>query len=108
MLPPGASFGPSWSESLCLRKDNNFVPPRGHLSSSPRLDAILQALILFGPAAWLLVGTLVRFVQLRKTDLVVLPNRRGYLKIVSIYNGGMESILMPLFAIGANNYVLYS
>lgn len=91
MLPLGASIGPPWSESLCLRKDDNFVPRKGHLSSSPRLDAILQALVLFGPAAWLLVGTPVRFVQLRKTDLVVLPNRRGFLKIVSIYDKGVES-----------------
>lgn len=55
----------------------------GNFSDDPRLEAFFQGLLLFGPAAWLLVGAPVRFAQLRRARTVLLPNRRGYLKVVS-------------------------
>lgn len=82
---------PSWLGGLCLEKNNNSVPLKGHLSSSPRLDAILQGLLLFGPVVWIVVGTPIRVSRLRKADLVILPNRRGYLKAVRISQENQDS-----------------
>ena len=51
------------------------------------MEAVLQGLLVFGPAACLIIGAPVRIAQLYGAKLVVLPNRRGYLKIVSISKG---------------------
>ncbi len=93
MWPPTANSRLEWPEQLCLRKDGSG-PIRGHLSDDPRVEAVLQGLLVFGPAAWLLIGAPVRIAQLRGANLVVLPNRQGYLKAVSISRG--ETIAAPL------------
>ena len=82
------------TEQLCLREDD-AGPIRGHLSDDPRVEAVLQALLVFGPTAWLLIGASFRIAQLWEAKLVVLPNRRGYLKAVSISNKG-ETVAAPL------------
>lgn len=77
---------PEMPEKLRLCKDD-LGPVRGHLSDDARVEAVLQCLLVFGPAAWLLLGAPVRIAQLRGAKLVVLPNSRGYLKAVSISKG---------------------
>ena len=67
---------------LCVPK-NVSAPSRGHLSDEPRVETLLQALLVFGPAVWLLVGAAFRIVQLRRAKIVVIPNRRGYPKLVA-------------------------
>jgi len=76
----------SWPRQLYLYKDDS-EPIRGYLSDDPRVEAVLQCLLVFVPAAWLIVGAPVRIAQFCGAKLVVLPNRRGYLKIVSISKG---------------------
>jgi hypothetical protein len=84
MWPTTANSWPEWLEQLCLRKDGSGSG-HGRLSDDVRVEALLQGLLVFGPAAWLLVGTPVRTAQLYGAKLVVLQNRRGYFKAVSIH-----------------------
>ena len=80
--PTGGSSKLPDSLRLCVRK-NVSAPSRGHLSDEPRVESLLQALLVFGPAVWLLVGAAFRIVQLRRAKIVVVPNRRGYPKLVA-------------------------
>lgn len=93
MWPPTTSLGAEWQEQLCLPKHDS-APLRGHLSDNQQVEAILQGLLQFGPAAWLLVGASFRIAQLRGAPLVVLPNRRGYLKAVSVSNGTIVAVVL--------------
>ncbi len=79
---------PGWpQQQLCLPSDDRvrrgFAAPRGHLSDNRHVDAVLQGVLLFGPSAFLLVGALVRVFQLYRAKLVIVPNYRGIVKIVS-------------------------
>lgn len=67
----------SWSE-LC--RPGSL---RGHLSDNPQVENVLQSLLFWGPAAWLLVCAPFRIAVLKGRKLVLLPNRRLYVKIVS-------------------------
>lgn len=69
-------------QQLC--RDDFPGPIRGHLSENPRAEAALRQLLVFGPSACLLLGTPFRVSQLRGAKIVVRPNRRGYLKAVSL------------------------
>ena len=73
-----------WPEflQLCIRKGTS-APRRGHLSDDSRVETLLQSLLVFAPAVWLIFGAAVRIVQLRSARPVVLPNRRGILKVVA-------------------------
>ena len=73
----------TWPEQLCLPHDGSR-PLQGHLSDNMQVEAVLQGLLLLGPAVWLLVGAAFRIVQLRRAKLVVVPNRRLYVKIVCV------------------------
>ncbi|ETS83861.1 hypothetical protein PFICI_05737 [Pestalotiopsis fici W106-1] len=85
MWPSITDLSAGWQEQLCL-PDHDSAPLRGHLSDDQQVEAILQGLLQFGPAAWLLIGASFRIAQLRGAPLVVLPNRQGYPKalVVSI------------------------
>lgn len=57
---------------------------KAHLSDSPRLEALMQALLSFGPSAWLLAGCFFRFLRFRTAESVSQPpNNGGLLKAVS-------------------------
>jgi len=75
-----------WSRlpPLCLLPRDG-LPARGRLSNDDRVEALLQGLLNFGPAAWLLLAAPVRIAQLRRAKLVVLPNRRGFVKSVCLF-----------------------
>ncbi len=81
------NWGSEWPGQLCLRGDNSW-PLRGTLSDDPRIEAIVQAFLVIGPSTWLLFGTPVRIAQLYGANLVILPNRQGYLKTVSRHSQG--------------------
>ncbi|KAK0386970.1 hypothetical protein NLU13_5283 [Sarocladium strictum] len=54
---------------------------KAHLSDSPRLEALMQALLSFGPSAWLLAGCFFRFLRFRTAESVSQPpNNGGLLK----------------------------
>lgn len=86
MWPPRIDLSAEWQEQLC-HPENDSARLQGHLSDDQQVETILQGLLQFGPAAWLLVGASFRIAQLRGAPLVVLPNRRGYLKAVSVSHG---------------------
>lgn len=82
MWSPTSVLG-NWPEQLCLANDDS-VPFRGYLLQNPKSDALLQGLMLFGPSIWILIASPFKFQQLRCSKVVVLPNRRGYAKMVGI------------------------
>lgn len=86
MWPPIASSRFEWSEQICLPKHDSG-PIRGHLSDIAWIEAALQALLVFGPAAWLLIAAPFRVAQMWERKAVVLSNRRGYFKAVGISEG---------------------
>jgi hypothetical protein len=104
MWPSTSDLSAEWQEQLCLPKHDS-APLRGHLSDDQQVEAILQGFLQFGPAAWLLIGASFRIAQLRRTPLVVLPNRRGYLKAVSVSNG---TIIAAVLTRARLAYRLYS
>lgn len=93
MRPPTTDLIAEWQEQLCLPKHDS-APLRGHLSDDQQVEAILQGLLQFGPAAWLLIGAWFRIAQLRGAPLVALPNRRGYLKAVSVSHGTIIAAML--------------
>ena len=82
MSPPTAHTWLRWPEQFCYR-DSHIAGGQGHLADDPRLEAIIQRLLTFGPAIVLLLFAPLRVFQLYKAKIVVLPNRRGYFKAVS-------------------------
>jgi hypothetical protein len=65
------------------RRQRGFSEPRGHLSNDSRIEALLQALLLFGPPAFLLIGAPIKIFQLYHAKLVTVPNCQGLVKLVS-------------------------
>ena len=78
---------PGWDSHFCLPLDQRmrtgFSAPRGHLVDNPRVEAVLQGILLFGPSVFLLIGAPIRIFQLYRAKLVTVPNYRGLAKAVS-------------------------
>ncbi|KAJ6781871.1 hypothetical protein PWT90_06528 [Aphanocladium album] len=70
-----------WSEQFCHPDpEDNTRPARGTLSDNPQVEALLQGILRFGPAAWFLFIAPLRIARLRGEKLVVARNRRLYFK----------------------------
>jgi len=76
-----AKTGLAWPSQFCSR-DGPPGPSQGYLSDNPDVEAVIQGILTYGPAAVLLLGAPIRIAQLYGAKLVVLPNRRGYVKVV--------------------------
>lgn len=89
----GASAG--WFAQECTQR--GFSAPQARLSNDSYIEAFLQGILLFGPAAFLLIATPFRIFQLYRAKLVTLPNCRGLVKLVSekgkfdLYNAVINS-----------------
>ena len=77
--PFWASAG--WFAHECIQRD--FSAPQARLSNNSYIEAFLQGLLLFGPPAFLLIGTPLRIFHLYRAKLVTVPNYRGLVKLVS-------------------------
>ncbi|KAM7217664.1 hypothetical protein V8F06_006919 [Rhypophila decipiens] len=78
-----------WDERLCLppneRVSAGFGASRGYLADDPRVDAILWNILLFGPAAALLISAPFRIYTLYRAKLVTAPNYRGIVKAFATF-----------------------
>ena len=85
--PLGMGGLPGWESHFCLpleqRMRIGFSAPQGHLVDNPRVEAVLQSILLFGPSVLLLIGAPIRIFQLYRAKLVTVPNYRGLVKAVS-------------------------
>ena len=78
-----------WHHALCLPSDerlhHGYSAPRGRLVDNDQAEVFLQAHLLFGPSALLLIGTPIRILQLYRSKIVTAPNYRGLVKAVGGY-----------------------
>jgi hypothetical protein len=78
---------PSWPQHLCLpfdeRMRSGYSASQGSLSGNGYIETFLQGLLLFGPSVFLLIGAPIRILQLYHAKLVIVPNYRGLVKVVS-------------------------
>ena len=78
---------PDWTSNFCLPPDQRirigFSASQGYLVDNPRVEAVLQGILLFGPSVFLLIAAPIRIFQLYRAKLVTVPNYRGLVKAVS-------------------------
>lgn len=89
---PGSQWHPAsgkWDQFACLppneRASAGFPASRGHLIDDPHADAIIWNVLLFGPAASLLIFAPWSIYTLYRAKLVTAPNYRGIAKAVSLF-----------------------